>query len=641
MAPLDMNTVLKNYLSDLEQYGTQQRWDKVISACQALMDHASQQIECLDDAGLTSQDESDESEQYRLKGNLLASQTDLEGAIAAYQEAIRLNPDHVDAYVALADLYAQEKDGPKAADWYQQALQASPSLTTAYRLLAVLEHSSQKKTAASLLYDVFNTAPQTVEAKAFFKLGNVLSQQGQIEQAITCYQGAIACNPQRADFHFTLGTAFAQTNDWTSALAAYKQTLKCNPQSARAHYALGECHLRKSHPDKALKHFKSAVEINPNLASGHAKLGHIWHQQGKIKRAIHACLEALKQQPNLSEPFVKLRYNLLRYDVGPNSPLLDDVIETCETILQQEPNSIPIQSLLGYTLTRQRNYNEAIQCYKRASAQKAQKAKPNLDKDGWQNESQTPSFIIIGAFKCATTSVYQYINRHPNVLPSLEKELDFFDLQFKNGLDWYLSHFPPAHADEQIITGEATPNYFYNVDAPERIAKHLPDVKLILTFRNPIARTVSHYNFIQRNIQNPKPIEEVLERELKNLSELDETVTPDWEKINQNPYIGHSLYGYYLKHWLEYFDSKQLLILKHETLAENPEQTLSSVFNHLGLSDYSLPEYKKYKLGQYSPISQAMQEKLSNFFRPHTMAMESLLNHTFAWDGMSQGTENI
>lgn len=631
-----MAIFIEKYLDDLNLHCKQQKWDKVIDICNELMDYASHQILVSNSEPAERQEE---AEMHQLKGNVFASQGKWSDAIAAYKQAIFLSPGIAELYSSLAKVYLQQEDWPTAAELFYKALQLNASLDIGYRLLAVLEHLPQKDIAEDLVYKVFQASSQMIDADAYFKLGNFAVKRGNIDRAVTCYQEAIASDPSRADFHFTLGTALAQLSQWSSALSAYEQVLALNPKSARAYYAVGECHLRQKALDRALKNFQLAVDVNPKLAAGHAKLGQLWHQKGDISRALRACLEALKHNSNLSDPFVKLRYNILRYDVEPTSGLLNEVVETCHLILQQEPDSIPIQSLLGYTLTRQANYDGAIQYYQRASLQKAQKVRPSIPQSVWQSQTRKPSFVIIGAFKCATTSVYQYINRHPNVLPSLEKELDFFDFDFKNGLDWYFSHFPPVDVDAKIITGEATPNYFYNIEAPERISEQLPGVKLLLILRDPVSRAVSHYNFLQRNTQHSKPIEEVLEKELESLiplsgsalmQEMDPSVL---RKISQHPYIGHSLYVYYLRHWLKHFDPDQLLVLRHEDLAECPEETLANVFDYLDLPAHTLPEYKKYKLGKYSPISSSMEERLRDFFRPHTRALEELLNRQFSWDG--------
>src|SRR5437868_6286833 len=107
-----------------------------------------------------------------------------------------------------------------------------------------------------------------------------------------------------------------------------------------------------------------------------------------------------------------------------------------------------------------------------------------------------PDFIIIGAQKGGTTSLYNYLITHPGIAPIYVKEPHFFDTSFSKGLVWYRSHFPTRlekyyaqHFHKlDFITGEASPYYLFHPLAPERVAKTLPHVKLILVLRNPVDR---------------------------------------------------------------------------------------------------------------------------------------------------------
>src|SRR5207248_7599894 len=107
-----------------------------------------------------------------------------------------------------------------------------------------------------------------------------------------------------------------------------------------------------------------------------------------------------------------------------------------------------------------------------------------------------PDFLIIGTAKSGTTTLHGWVSEHPFVVPAVTKEVHFFDYEFYRGFDWYRSHFPLASAREEhvrehgrpFLTGEASPTYISHQWAPDRIAEALPDVKLIVAFRNPIDR---------------------------------------------------------------------------------------------------------------------------------------------------------
>ncbi len=105
-----------------------------------------------------------------------------------------------------------------------------------------------------------------------------------------------------------------------------------------------------------------------------------------------------------------------------------------------------------------------------------------------------PDFIIIGAMRGGTTSLYSYLTEHPSIGSAYMKEIHFFDVFFNKGLYWYRSQFPSSvqkyyaeHVQKRsFITGEASPYYLFHPHAPKRIAKTLPQVKLIVLLRNPV-----------------------------------------------------------------------------------------------------------------------------------------------------------
>ena len=103
-----------------------------------------------------------------------------------------------------------------------------------------------------------------------------------------------------------------------------------------------------------------------------------------------------------------------------------------------------------------------------------------------------PEFIVIGAQRCGTTSLYAYLSSHPQVVPAIKKEVHFFDYNFGKGLDWYRSHFP--RWTPMGVTGEATPYYMFHPNAAKRVYQVIPQTKLIMLLRNPIDRAYSHYH---------------------------------------------------------------------------------------------------------------------------------------------------
>lgn len=109
-------------------------------------------------------------------------------------------------------------------------------------------------------------------------------------------------------------------------------------------------------------------------------------------------------------------------------------------------------------------------------------------------------FLIIGAQKCGTSSLFYYLLQHPELALPEKKEIHFFDAKHQNGIGWYEDHFShKKKADKQ--TGEATPYYLFHPLVPQRIAIHYPQIKLIVLLRSPIDRAYSHFWMIKTVIR--------------------------------------------------------------------------------------------------------------------------------------------
>lgn len=188
-----------------------------------------------------------------------------------------------------------------------------------------------------------------------------------------------------------------------------------------------------------------------------------------------------------------------------------------------------------------------------------------------------PNLVIIGAMKCGTTSLHQYLNLHPQIQMSELKELDFFveDKNWKLGVDWYRSQFP-ASVD---ILGESSPNYtkypFFS-GVPERMHQLIPDAKLIYLVRDPVRRVLSHYMHQYTN-----------RAEYRSLSKA-------FSDLNHNHYVISSRYAFQLEQFLSFYSLDQILVLSLEELACSPVNTLQQVFRFLGVDpNFNHPDFSQ------------------------------------------------
>lgn len=201
-----------------------------------------------------------------------------------------------------------------------------------------------------------------------------------------------------------------------------------------------------------------------------------------------------------------------------------------------------------------------------------------------------PNFLLIGAPKSGTTSLYNYLNQHPQVFMSTNKEPKFFAFEGCN-LDFNGHHKGIQQIKESTITnysdylnlfkdantykviGEASPIYLHHTKAPKNIKKYLPNVKLVAILRNPIERLYSDWKHQVRMGWEP-------ERDFfKALKQ--------WElRENQNwiPYLNYLPKGLYYKNLSRYFqlfDNKQIKIVLYEDLKNDASKLMQELFDFL------------------------------------------------------------
>jgi len=225
-----------------------------------------------------------------------------------------------------------------------------------------------------------------------------------------------------------------------------------------------------------------------------------------------------------------------------------------------------------------------------------------------------PDLIIIGAMKCGTTSLHEYLNYHPSVSMSKLKETNFF-VQHQNwtkGLTWYKSNF----SEPRKVIGESSPNYtrfpiFPGV--PERMHMIVPNAKLIYCVRDPIKRMVSHYVHSYSLGRENRPFEEAM-------------LDPD-----NNPYLLCSLYYYQLAQYLKYYPASQIKVVVLEEMERSRMETLRSVFEFLGVD----PSYEDSRFTEVPktmpPAKQRRRSPLKNWMVKRKMKGVYWLERNLPW----------
>lgn len=250
-----------------------------------------------------------------------------------------------------------------------------------------------------------------------------------------------------------------------------------------------------------------------------------------------------------------------------------------------------------------------------------------------------PDFIIIGAMKSGTSTLFSYLRQHPQIIGSHKKEVHFFDRHYPDGKHWYRAHFPYSFSIRRgSITGEASPFYLLCPPIPERIHMLIPDVRLIALLRNPVDRAISHYFHSTRSGKESLPIMEALAAEEERTRDAwNRALLGDCSFDRHMTWFSYQRRGLYLEqlqHYWQVFRKENIYIESTDKLLNSPEETLSNIFSFLGVKpDFRIPNTRKRNVGSNkSHVPSEVYEHLGNYFRHPNEELFSVIGRNFGWN---------
>jgi hypothetical protein len=249
-----------------------------------------------------------------------------------------------------------------------------------------------------------------------------------------------------------------------------------------------------------------------------------------------------------------------------------------------------------------------------------------------------PDFVIVGAQKAGTTTLYGQLTAHPSVVPSVRKEVHYFDAP-PRPLDHYRAYFSRRSALSAIArrtgsarTGEATPFYLFHPAVPERLRRAVPDAKVIAILRDPVARAVSGYHHAVRMRDEHRPIEVALDPE--RAEPIADTDNVGWFDAPDCParlrgYLARGRYVEQLERWFAHFPRDQVLVL--DTGQLDSGTALSSALQFIGVPADDATGGHDRNVAAYAPPATAVDTRLREYFAPHNERLFALLGVRWPW----------
>lgn len=291
-----------------------------------------------------------------------------------------------------------------------------------------------------------------------------------------------------------------------------------------------------------------------------------------------------------------------------------------------------------------------------------------------RRSTRLPNFFIVGAAKSGTTSLYNYLNQHPDVYMSPLKEPHWFSRvspQPSMGMysvtseKDYLKLFKGWQGEHAV--GEASPSYLWDSQAPIRIKRSVPDAKIIILLREPISRAFSHYLMDVRDGRQELPFYEALREDY---------ASPEKGWWISHLYVELGLYCEQVARYMDCFGQENVLVLLFEEFVSDVGSTLTQVARFLnidptqvsgidyrekhnvyviprkGIAEFALripklkrlgkrlfPEKTKHFLrdkvlfrrAQRPPIERQAANFLQRIYKPEVICLEKLINRKLPW----------
>ncbi len=251
-----------------------------------------------------------------------------------------------------------------------------------------------------------------------------------------------------------------------------------------------------------------------------------------------------------------------------------------------------------------------------------------------------PDFIIIGAQRCGTTSLYDYLTQHPRIVPALRKEIHYFDNHFDRGPAWYRAFFYRAALRRlwaSCLTGEATPYYLFHPHAAARLAADVPAARLIVMLRNPIDRAYSHYLHEQRLGLETLPFAAAVAQETERVQTSAAALRSPgaYDAAHHHfTYLQRGLYAAQLQTWQQHFARSQMSIIISESFFAQPARALVETLTFLGVADttWQPPHFARRNYhGPYQDIPRPLRRQLEAYFAAPNQALADWLGYDPGW----------
>jgi hypothetical protein len=248
-----------------------------------------------------------------------------------------------------------------------------------------------------------------------------------------------------------------------------------------------------------------------------------------------------------------------------------------------------------------------------------------------------PDFLVIGAQRCGTTSLFRVLNDHPDVVrPTASKGI----VNYANGPRWYRSHFPLRMTSRLRTKGgaqtfESSGYYSFHPMAAERIACDLPGVRVVLMVRDPVERAYSAYKHERSRGFEDQEFEAALDLEATRLvGEVDRIRSdPSYESFDHrhHAYVARGRYAEQLRRYIDLLGRERVFVVDADRFFAKPEAELSVLFSWLGLRPWLPDHVAQWNARPSDPMPEDLRARLSAEFEEPDRQLAEIMGRAPSW----------
>lgn len=257
----------------------------------------------------------------------------------------------------------------------------------------------------------------------------------------------------------------------------------------------------------------------------------------------------------------------------------------------------------------------------------------------WRME---PSFIIVGAQRAGTTSLFRVLSEHPAVVrPTQSKGVGYFDLNYHQSWRWYLGHFPlrvtgRRRAASEGVTFESSGYYLFHPAVPSRLAQRLPEVKVVVMVRDPVERAMSAHRHESARGFESESFERAVDLEPARLAGEGERIAADpaYESFDHrhHGYLARSRYSEQIRRFVDALGADQVYVVDADRFFALPELEFAALTTWLGLPDWRPDRFEQWNARPSTEkLDPAFRQRLLDYFEPYDRELAALMGRAPSW----------